>query len=192
MLLSLLFEKSYYIVDQTGCLSVLWVKGGFRMENSSVRPTDGIEEVIHSYGDMLFRLCFIMLRSSADAEDAVQETFISYMRKAPVFETGEHEKAWLITTAKNKCRDMLRFRARHPQADIDCLQDMPHNPNNSGILEALMLLPEKHRLVLTLYYVEEYRIEDIARIIQKTPSAVKMRLQKGRRLLEEAYRKEYM
>ena len=55
-----------------------------------------------------------------------------------------------------------------------------------------MSLPEKLRLVLTLYYVEEYHIEDIARIIQKTPSAVKMRLQKGRKLLEAKYRKEYL
>ena len=63
---------------------------------------------------------------------------------------------------------------------------------DSGILEALMTLPEKFRLVLILYYVEEYRIEEIAKIIGKTKSAVKMRLQKGRRLLEEIYRKEYM
>ena len=55
-----------------------------------------------------------------------------------------------------------------------------------------MSLPEKFRLVLKLYYVEEYRIDDIARIIRKTPSAVKMRLQKGRKLLEEKYRKEYL
>ena len=53
-----------------------------------------------------------------------------------------------------------------------------------------MTLPEKFRMVLLLYYVEEYRIEDIAKIIGRTSSAVKMRLQKGRRLLEEAYRKE--
>ena len=162
------------------------------MEKTSVRPTDDIEAVIHSYGNMLFRLCFVMLGSRADAEDAVQETFISYMRKAPVFENSGHEKAWLITTAKNKCRDMLRFRQKHPQTDIEHLQEFYPDSPDSGILEALMTLPEKHRLVLTLYYVEEYRIEDIARIIQKTPSAVKMRLQKGRRLLEEAYRKEFM
>ena len=55
-----------------------------------------------------------------------------------------------------------------------------------------MALPEKFRLVLVLFYVEEYPIADIAKIIGRTPSAVKMRLQKGRRLLEELYRKEYL
>ena len=50
-----------------------------------------------------------------------------------------------------------------------------------------MDLPEKFRIVLTLYYVEEYKVEEIAKIIGKTQSAVKMRLQKGRRLLKEKY-----
>ena len=162
------------------------------MEHSSVRPTDRVETIVHIYGDMLFRLCFVMLGNEADAEDAVQETIIRYMQKAPAFASPEHEKAWLITTAKNKCRDMLRFRLRHPQVIMEELQESFPTPTDSGILEALISLPEKFRLVLTLYYVEEYRIEDIARIIQKTPSAVKMRLQKGRRLLEEKYRKEYL
>lgn len=162
------------------------------MENSSVRPTDDTLRIVHTYGDMLFRLCLIMLGNEADAEDAVQETVIKYMQRAPVFENSGHEKAWLITTARNKCRDMLRFRVRHAHTDIEYLQEISSDSSDSGILEALMSLPEKHRLVLTLYYVEEYRIEDIAGIIQKTPSAVKMRLQKGRKLLEEAYRKEYM
>lgn len=162
------------------------------MENASVRPTDGIEIIIDSYADMLFRICFVMLGNEADCEDAVQETFISYLQKAPVFEDSEHQKAWLITTAKNKCRDMLRFRSRHKQTDIEYLKELSSDPSDSGILEALMSLPENIRLVLTLYYVEGYRVEDIARIIQRTPSAVKMRLQKGRKLLEKKYREEYL
>jgi len=55
-----------------------------------------------------------------------------------------------------------------------------------------MAIPEKYRLVLILYYVEEYNTAEIAKIIQKSPSAVKMRLQKGRRLLEKVYREEYL
>ena len=63
-------------------------------------------------------------------------------------------------------------------------------PENKEILGVLCALPEKYKLVLILYYVEGYRINEIAEIIEKTPSAVKMRLQKGRKLLETTYRKE--
>ena len=151
-----------------------------------------IEFLIQKYGDMLYRLCFIMLKNESDAEDAVQETFLAYYQKAPVFQSSEHEKAWLIKVATNKSRDLLRFRVRHPLLDEDFLSALSPDPSDSGILEALAALPEKYRLVLTLYYIEDCRIEEIARIIGRTASAVKMRLQKGRKLLEKIYREEYL
>lgn len=162
------------------------------MKYSSVPPTDCVERIVREYGNLLYRLCFVLLGSESDAEDAVQESFIKYLQKAPQFQTSEHEKAWLITVAANQCKDLLRFRKRHPQTDLEHLRETLTPPADSGILEALMTLPENFRLVLTLYYVEEYRVEEIAKIIGRTPSAVKMRLQKGRRLLEETFRKEYL
>ena len=133
-----------------------------------------------------------MLKNEQDAQDAVQETVIRYFLKAPPFRDREHEKAWLLRVATNKCRDIQRFHVRHPQLDPETLVKKTPDTSDSGILEALTALPEKYRLVLTLYYVEEYRIGDIANIIRRIPSAVKMRLQKGRKLLEEIYRKEYL
>ena len=162
------------------------------MEGAIGRSDSDVERAVECCGDMLLRVCFVMLGSLADAEDAVQETFIRYMLCAPAFVDGEHERAWLIVTAKNRCRDVLRARRRHPQVSVEQLPDTPAGAADSGILEALASLPERFRLVLTLYYVQQLGIEDIARIIHRTPSAVKMRLQKGRRLLEQAYRKEYM
>lgn len=162
------------------------------MKNRSAQPAGNIERVVRTYGNMLFRLCLITLGNASDAEDAVQETMMKYLQKAPGFETVEHEKAWLITVATNQCRDMLRFRKRHPVAELDDIKEFTQETIDNGILDALMTLPDRFRTVLILYYVEEYRIQEIARIIGKTASAVKMRLQKGRRLLREAYEKECM
>lgn len=162
------------------------------MKYSSVPPENRLEEIVREYGNLLYRLCFVMLGSESDAEDAVQESFIKYLKKAPPFQSAEHEKAWLIAVAANQCKDFLRFRKRHPQIELEHLREASNETSDSGILEALMTLPEKFRLVLTLYYVEEYRVEEIAKIIGRTPSAVKMRLQKGRKLLEETFRKEYL
>ena len=162
------------------------------MEKSLARPAGDVERVVHTYGNMLFRLCLITLGNASDAEDVIQETMITYLQKKSEFKDAEHEKAWLITVASNKCKDLLWFRARHPMIDLEQIQEFAAEDSDSGILEALMTLPEKFRIVLILYYVEEYRIEDIAKVIGKTPSAVKMRLQKGRSLLEKVYRKEYM
>ena len=151
-----------------------------------------IENIVDTYGNMLFRLCLIMLGNASDAEDVVQDTFIKYLQKAPDFKDKEHEKAWFIKVASNKCKDMLRFKARHAIVDMESINQFTKDSSDNGILEALMVLPEKFRIVLILYYVEQYKTEEIAEMIGKSASAVKMRLQKGRRLLKEIYQKEYM
>lgn len=162
------------------------------MNNPSVRPAEDVETIIERYGDLLYRLCILMLKNESDAEDVIQETLIKFYRKAPVFENADHEKAWLIRVATNECRDLLRFRVRHPLAEVEQIMVASEDSADSGILEALASLPEKYKLVLALYYVEGYKVEDIAKIIGRTSSAVKMRLQKGRRLLEKVYREEYL
>lgn len=162
------------------------------MKHTSARPADDIEVVMHTYGNMLFRLGLITLGNAFDAEDVVQETLIKYLEKAPQFENEGHKKAWLIKVATNQCKDILRFKKRHPMEDISEINEFTGEKSDSGILDALMTLPDKYRMVLLLHYVEEYRIEKIAEIVGRTPSAIKMRLQKGRKLLAEAYRKECM
>ena len=62
------------------------------MRNTSEWPADDIETLISQYGDMLYRLCLIMLKNDSDAEDAVQETYIKYFQKAPSFESKEQIK----------------------------------------------------------------------------------------------------
>ena len=160
------------------------------MSISNEKPIGNCEEVFTAYGNMLFRLCFIMLGSEADAKDAVQDTVVSYLTKKDGFKNAEHEKAWLITTAKNKCRDIFRSRLRYREINTEDLQDMLPDEKDSNCIEILMSIPEKYRLVLTLYYIEGYKVNEIAKIIGKTPSAVKMRLQTGRKMLKEIYIKE--
>lgn len=158
--------------------------------NTSVRPADSIERIMQTYGNMLYRICLSATGNSNDAEDAVQETMLKYLRKSPQFQDDEHEKAWLIRVAVNNCRDIIRYRKRHPSADIEEAENLAVTSGNSGIFDVLVTLPEKYRTVLELYYAEEYSTAEIAKIIGKSQSAVKMRLQKGRKLLADAYRKE--
>ena len=149
-------------------------------------------EAVERYGDMLYRICLLTLRNSADAEDAGQETFIKYIQKSPEFNDGDHEKAWLITVATNKCRDMLRYRSRHQTESEELLLTYAIEKDESGILDALMELSEKYKTPLMLYYIDEYKVDEISEIRGVSASAVKMRLSRGRKLLEEKYRKEYM
>ena len=151
---------------------------------------ENMSRIMESYGDMLYRICLIMLKNETDAEDAVQESFIAYMKKTPQFQSDEHEKAWLIRVATNKCRDIMRFRKKNKTVSDELLENYMSDEESTEVVEALMLLPEKIRIVMLLHYVEGYKVEEIAKIIGKTQSAVKMRLAKGRKLFEEIYRKD--
>ena len=166
------------------------------MQNSSVRPTDVLEEILNQYGNMLFRYALMMLGTTQDAEDVLQDALLTYWQKAPEFNDKDHEKAWLLTVTANRCKDVLRKRMRREEISLENVAEIAEmaieSMVDSGILEALVQLPEKYKKVLYLYYVEEYRVDEIAGIIGRTTSAVKMRLKKGRQLLGEQYRKEFM
>lgn len=74
----------------------------------------------------------------------------------------------------------------HPQEDLDALPDVAQPAAEpTPLLDALIRLPEKYKTVLLLHYAEGYKVREIAAMLRLTASAVKMRLQKGRQLLQQ-------
>lgn len=139
-----------------------------------------IREAVMKYSDILYRICIVILCNEQDAQDAIQDTFCRYLEKRPVFRDEEHEKAWLIRVATNICRDMIRFRLRHPKISIEELENTLIVPEQKETLKELFELPVKQKTVIYLHYVEGYRIREIADIMGTTEGAVKMRLKRGR------------
>ncbi|MDR1265807.1 MAG: RNA polymerase sigma factor [Propionibacteriaceae bacterium] len=129
----------------------------------------------------VYRLCFAYLRCRADAEDAVQETFVRLIRSAPIFQSAAHEEGWLIRTAINICKDALkRALRRHETAAVDPVQT---EPEVDATLGAVLALPDKHKAVVYLYYYEGYATGEIAALLEERPSTVRNRLADARALL---------
>ena len=105
------------------------------MQNLSADNSESIEFIVNTYGDILYRICYILLKNESDAEDVVQETIIKYFEKKPLFIDEGHTKAWLITVAKNKCRDLLRYKKRHTHFDIDEMRDVKTQSSDSEVLD---------------------------------------------------------
>lgn len=133
---------------------------------------------------MLFRLCFIMLENRQDAEDALQETFFRYIEKNGLFNDEKHQKAWLIKVATNICKDMLRFRLRHPKIELTESICNDISQESIDVLEELMVLPKNTKSVMYMHYIEGYKISEIAEILEISVSAVKKRLERGRKKLK--------
>ncbi len=149
-----------------------------------------VERAVADYTALIYRHCYLLLHHTQDAQDATQETFLRYMQKAPAFRDDEHEKAWLLTVASNLCRNQHRHRKRHPVVNLDTLPEQSADPLFHPTLDTLAKLPFLYRQVLTLHYVHGYKVRELAAMLRITESAAKMRLKKGRTLLEEAYKEE--
>ena len=146
-----------------------------------------VRALVDRYGNMIFRICYMILCDRSDAEDALQETYLRYLTHAPDFVSEEHEKAWLIRVATNISKNMVMFRLRRADIDIDELRDIGIEENDTDIFEAITSLPVKIKIVMVLYYVEGYRAFEIADITGISAEAVRKRLQKGRELLRIEY-----
>ena len=143
-----------------------------------------VEELVEEYSNMLFKICLVIVGNEWDAQDVIQDVFCRYIEYAPTFRDSEHEKAWLIKVAVNRCRDIHRFRLRHPQADLEEISAYCELPEQSEVLLALMRLPESLKSVIYLHYIEGYKTTEIVKILGISLNAVKKRLERGRKALK--------
>ncbi len=141
------------------------------------------EEVVTTYSPMLYRICVVMLGNEADAQDAVQDTICRYLERRKEFRDREHEKAWLIKVAQNRCRDMRRFQMRHPKVSLEEVTASYEDPEYSQVLVELISLPLPVKEAVYLYYIEGYKTTEVSEILGISVNAVKKRLQRGRKLL---------
>lgn len=148
-------------------------------------PDLSAEQVFFEYGSMLYRIAFVMMKNAFDAEDVVQDTLIKYMECTKHFETEEYRKAWLIRVDINLCKNRLRFYKNHPKISMEQLSRYYESKEDTRLMDALLLLPEKYREILLLHYVEGYQGKEIACMLKMSEASVRKRLERGRKKLRE-------
>lgn len=151
-----------------------------------------VEQVMKTYKDRLFRTAFCIVRNPSDAEDVVSDVLLKYMDSRKDFENEEHLKAWLIRAAVNRSRDMMTafWRKKQTVWDETVLEIPAAEPEDRGLIESVLRLPERYREALYLYYYEDYSVAEIASMLRVTQSAVKTRLQRGRAMLKEELKED--
>ena len=84
------------------------------MTGSRNAPDRDPERLVRDYADLVLRVCYTYLRSTADAEDVCQDTLVKLICRDEPFRDPGHERAWVIRVAANACRNLLRERRAHP------------------------------------------------------------------------------
>ena len=150
-----------------------------------LRTDKDIERIYHRHVEMLYRVAYSFMKNGADAEDMVQETFIRLLRSGMVFDSVQHEKAWLIVTVSNLCKSALRSPWRR-RVDIDTMSEPPTVEDTipDETLDAVMALPEDYKLPVYLYYYEGYQAAEIAEMLGVAPATVRSRLSRARQKLK--------
>ncbi|WP_442602829.1 RNA polymerase sigma factor [Paenibacillus sp. KN14-4R] len=152
-------------------------------------------ELFEMYKEQVYRLCYYMMRSHADAEDICQEVFV----KAILADRSQIQeiKPWLLRIATNECNSVLKRRKNGWTKEmLTYLLSRPRNSNpveegydqqemKMEFYELYRRLPDKLRMVVTLRYVNELTVPEIASAIEVPEGTVKSRLNRGLKILQK-------
>lgn len=146
--------------------------------------------LFETYHYDIYRFAYSFTGSPQDAEDITQNTFLKLLEKQPELQSGK-EKAWLMQVTANLCRNSLKSFWHRKTGPLDTnLQDAFENMEQTELFLAVMELPAKERATVHLHYYEGYTMEEIAKMLQLSSSAVSMRLHRARKRLKKFLKEE--
>ncbi len=146
-----------------------------------------VEMLVERYHQNLFAVAFNVCKNREDAEEVVQDAFIQYHLKRLDFQSEEHIRAWLIRVTINKAKNAARtFWRRHRTSLEETMAALNFNDQESErLFEAVMALPQKYRIVVHLFYYEDYSVHEMAELLSLSESNVKTRLSRARAMLRD-------
>ena len=142
------------------------------------------ERLVANYADMILRLSYSYLHTTVDAEDICQTVLLRTMTNAPFFSGPEHERAWIIRTTINACKDLLKSSARRTTVALEAAgEPEAPEPPDATVTDAVARLPYDQREAIYLHYYEGYPISEVARLVGASEAAVTKRLSRARATL---------
>lgn len=142
--------------------------------------------IYDTYKNDIYRLAISYTKNSNDSEDIVQNVFIKYYKNIDKVENNSI-KQWLIKVAINECKNLLLstwkkriipFTEKHENLLTSTFDD-------NLFLHELFKLPKKNRIIIHLYYYENYSVKEIAKLLKISESNVKTNLYRSRKILKD-------
>ncbi len=190
------------------------------MENTKKeKKTEDPNAWVDTYGDDLYRFALSKLRNTSQAEDFVQETFMTAFKKIDSFEGRSSIKTWLFTILKNKIIDYYRS-SRYKLLDSsnasldetlqvnsfnqfgiwktyvtdwssDPLLSLENKDFQKALTQCMSKLPEKHQQAFTMRFIEELETKEICKTLDVTSSNYWMILYRSRMALRDCLEKNW-
>lgn len=167
------------------------------VERARRGSADAYDELVQRYTKMAFRTAYLVTRSAADAEEAVQDAFVKAHRALARFRGGAPFRPWLLRIVGNEARNRRRSAGRRAALEVRAarleLRASAIDPETAAasaeerraLLGALDALTEEHRLVVTCRYLLQLTVEETATVLAIPDGTVKSRLARALDRLRE-------
>ncbi len=144
------------------------------------------EQIIEKYKNVVYAIALTHTQNKYDADDVFQEVFLAFFKQKRSFADEEHKKAWLIRTTLNfskKSYNASIWRRASQYSELDCISVFS-DPREAELFSAIKDLPDKLRTPIHLFYFEDMKTKEIAKILKISDTNVRMRLSRGREKLK--------
>lgn len=154
---------------------------------------ENFNRIYNLYKNDIYRLAFSYTKNILDSEDVVQNTFIKFFKQKKSINNDIEIKKWLIKVAVNDCKNLILsswHRKTRLLTDIE-EKNIQNIIKEDNLLDALFILDRKDRIIVHLYYYEDYSVKEIGKLLKLKESAVKTRLFRARGKLKEILKEEW-
>jgi RNA polymerase sigma-70 factor, ECF subfamily len=153
------------------------------------RYAEALEQLLNKYETKVFRMALVFLKDPARAEDVTQDIFLKLWRALPNFDGRASPGTWLYTIARNTCLSALRSDSYRKTVPLDATREPIAKPwpqtGDMELAQCIRRLPEIQRTVIALFYIEEKRTAEVARMLGIPEGTVKSHLHRARLALGE-------
>ncbi len=145
----------------------------------------GFDAIYRHFGRGLYGTARRLLGRAEDAEDVMQETFLSFYRTLPELPASQLGP-WLHRVLVNGCIDRVRRRKRWQEEELSERRDRPLRPRAElaiDLARAVERLPEKARMVFVLHDVEGFKHRELGEMLGISDGTSKSQLSRARQML---------
>ena len=146
------------------------------------------EEVYTKNSHLIYHIAYSYLKNEEDAKDIHQDVFIKYLTKNPKIKKFEEVKYWLIRVTINECINFINYKKKH---SIDLNDEViyklkaEHSSEENIIYSFVCDLEPIYKNIIILFYYDDMSTKEIAKLLKKKESTIRMRLHRARNILKE-------
>ena len=148
------------------------------------RYAEALEELLNRYEAKVFRMAVTFLKDPARAEEITQDIFLKLWQALPYYDGRASPGTWLYTIARNTCLSASRSDSYRKTVPLDsskeCAAVRSAIHSDLELAQSIDRLPEIQRVAITLFYLQEKRVDEVAHMLGIPEGTVKSHLHRAR------------